>query len=741
MPRLRAIRVAVCSGLLLAGCSRPSSNRPPSGVTVETVNGAVRYTNRLIAENSPYLQQHAHNPVDWYPWGAEAFAKAAREDKAIFLSIGYAACHWCHVMEAESFANPAIADLMNQSFVSIKVDREERPDLDRVYLAYVNSVNGGGWPMSLFLTADLKPFFGATYLPPETRDGQEGFRHILQRIATAWRTDRAAIEKAATDGTTTVAGLATLPQPAALSNLRAIDETYASLAGSFDREAGGFAGAPKFPRPAVLTFLLSYYARTREPAARDMTLATLRAIANGGIHDQLGGGFHRYTVDGGWRQPHFEKMLYDQAQLIAAYATGFQATKEPWLSDVAHRTADYVLRELTDPSGGFYSAQDADSATSRSNGRLEEGAFYRWTSDDLRRAAGADADLASYYFDVGEDDGNREAEPGTARGTTLATPHSIRETAVRFALAEATVASRIERLRERLVTERRRRPSPAQDRKIITGWNGLMISALARASQILNEPRYLTAAETAARFVEQHLFDRATASLKRRFYDGSVDVDGLLEDYAYLVQGLLDLYEASFSPQWLALAHQLQETQDRLFWDAAHGAYFSTQADASHVLTRAKEDYDGAEPAANSVAVMNLLRLWQLTGADVWRTRAGATIQALSGRIARSGSAVPQLMAALEFLEATPKQIVIAGDPAAQDTGVLLRLVHDRFIPSKILVLVDGGMRQRSLLALAPELAEMERRDGRATIYVCQHYACRLPTSDPATAARLLDER
>jgi uncharacterized protein YyaL (SSP411 family) len=729
--------------VVLTACTHQPANPPASGVRVETINGVVQYTNHLISEKSPYLQLHAHNPVDWYPWGREAFDKARREDKAIFLSIGYAACHWCHVMETESFSDPAIAELMNRDFVSIKVDREERPDVDRVYLAYVNSVGSGGWPMSLFLTLDLQPFFGATYLPPDTRDGQEGLRQTLTRVAGTWRTRRAAVLKVAAEGNATINSLAEIPQPVAMaSSIRALDETFEGLARSFDRVNGGFGSSPKFPRPVVLTFLLRYHARRQAQPALDMTVATLRAMAHGAIRDQLGGGFHRYTVDAGWRLPHFEKMLYDQAQLAVAYTEAFQVTRDPELEAVARDTLDYVLRHLREASGGFYAAEDADSRVSGSDDRLAEGAFYLWTIGEFARILGRDAALVGDYFDVSAA-GNLgpDADPGLSGENALAVRHTVDETAARFKLSRPAVQRAIDGSRRRLLADRETRPRPARDEKVVTAWNGLMISALARAGEVFGDRRYIDAGLAAARFVESHLLDQSSASLKRHYRNGTADVDALLEDYAFLIQGLLDLYEASFEPRWLVVASRLQATQDRLFWDEKDGAYFSTAANVGHLLARMKEDYDGAEPAANSVSAMNLLRLWQLLEDDRWRTRADATFHALSGRVARSGTAVPLLMAALDFRQSTPKQIVIAGDPAASDTQALLRVVHDRFLPNKVLARVDGGAGQAEMTKLVPQLAEMTRRDGRATIYVCENYACQLPTSDPVVAARLLDRR
>ncbi len=738
-----ALSLLACSPTTDDGARQSAS---ASGVRSEVVDGVVRYTNRLASERSPYLRQHAHNPVDWHPWGPAAFERARRENKPIFLSIGYSSCHWCHVMEEESFSNPVVAAVMNAHFVSIKVDREERPDVDRVYLAYVSSVSGGGWPMSLFLTPDLAPFFGATYLPPMTRGQDEGFVPILERIAATWRDDRPALLRAAAEGSSTISAWSRIPRPvddpAAPSVV--IDETFTSLARSFDVANGGFGGAPKFPRPVTLTFLMRYYARTGIQQALDMTLATLRAMAAGGIRDQIGGGFHRYTVDAAWTVPHFEKMLYDQALLIGVYTDAFQATRDPSLETVARDTIDYVLRDLRDPSGGFYSAQDADSPMSAANPRLGEGAYYLWTQPEIERVVGRDAaPLVTWHYGLSTNDirPTAAAAMDSQEQRPLLGRHSVADTARRFSRSEQATRVLLDRARLALLSARASRPRPATDDKILAGWNGMMISALARAGQVFDDARYVDAAQRAAGLIESTLFDARTASLKRRIHDGRADVDGLLEDYAFVVQGLIDLYEASFEPRWLDLASRLQTTQDASFWDEADGGYFSTRANADHLLARMKEDYDGAEPAANSVAAMNLVRLWQLLERDEWRARADATFRALSGRVARSGAAVPQLVSALDFRHAASKQIVIAGRPEAEDTRALLRLVHSRFIPNKVMALVDDGPRRSSVVRLVPFLDGMVARNGKATIYVCENYVCRLPTSDRETAAQLLDDR
>jgi uncharacterized protein YyaL (SSP411 family) len=725
-PRLSIALLALAASACGTGTSAPDAL---NGVRVGERDGRTPYTNRLAAETSPYLQLHAHDPVDWFPWGTEAFEKARREGKVIFLSIGYSTCHWCHVMRDESFSNAEIAALMNGHFVSIKVDHEERPDVDRLYQSYATSVSDGGWPLSLFLTPDLKPFAAAAYLPPEDRDGEAGFRTLLERVRTVWDTDRPAALRAAADGATTVelhARGAVAPAGAAVP-AGTIDETFRDIAGSYDPVEGGFGTAPKFPRPVVLGFLLRYHARTGNPDALEMTLTTLRAMARGGIHDQLGGGFHRYVIDREWRVPHFEKMLYDQAQLATAYTEAYQATTDPLFEEVARATLDYLLDDMRDAGGGFHAAEDADSPPS-AGGRAEEGTYYLWTASGIRRALGrVEGDV--FVFHYGADD--------TAR--TLSARHTVAETAARFGRSERGVTASLDASRRALRAARAARPRPARDDKVLVSWNGLAISAFARAAQVFDEPRYLDAAQGAAAFVRARMYAAAPSRLVRRYRGGRADIDALLEDYAFLIQGLLDLYEASFQTRWLTWALELQRAQDRLFLDTDGGGYFSTRADASHVIARAKGDYDGAEPAANSVSTLNLLRLWQITGRRPLLERADGTLNALSARLARSGAAMPQLVSALDYRRSTPRQVVIAGNPAAADTRALLRLVHRRFMPNKILLLADGGAGQDELAALAPYVRDMTSREGRATIYVCERYVCRLPASDPVVAAQLLD--
>ncbi len=707
--------------------------------------GAHRYTNRLIHEKSPYLLQHAHNPVDWYPWGEEAFEKAQREQKPIFLSVGYSTCHWCHVMERESFSDPALADIMNHHFISIKVDREERPDVDRIYMTYVQATTGsGGWPMSVFLTPDLKPFYGGTYYPPEDRYGRPGFRTVLLRIAEAWEKDRGNVIQVANR----IAGAlqahvkgggsenANLQQPV-------LTKTYEQIKASYDATYGGFGGAPKFPRPVLFTFLLRYYARTGQKDALQMTLHTLRAMANGGIHDHIGGGFHRYSTDPIWHVPHFEKMLYDQAQLAISYVEAYQITHDPFFAAIVRNILEYVLRDMRGDHGGFYSAEDADSLFEHGKPEHGEGAFYVWEAKQIERILGGEtAAIFNYYYGV-ERSGNvppQQDFQGEFKGRNiLIIRHTLAETAKQFGKSEDGIQTLLAVARKKLFDVRSARPRPPLDDKVLTAWNGLMISAFARAAQALDEPKYLAAADAAAGFVRSQLFDSKTGRVKRRYRDGHVAIDGFLEDYAFLIQGLLDLYESSFDVKWLSWAIHLQEKQDQLFWDPEAGGYFATSGKDPSLLVRMKDDYDGAEPAANSLAAMNLLRLWQMTDRQAWREKADKTFAAFAQRLRTAPQTLPQLVAALDFSLSKTKQIVIAGQPHAEDTRALLRLVHERFIPNKILLLADGGGGQKRLAQWLPFIEFVRQKDGRATAYICENYVCKLPTADPQVVARLLD--
>jgi uncharacterized protein len=697
-----------------------------------------RYTNRLIRAKSPYLLLHAHNPVDWYPWGHEAFEKARKENKPIFLSIGYFTCHWCHVMEKESYSDTGVAAILNQYFVSIKVDREERPDIDRLYIAYVEATTGSaGWPLNVMLTPDRKPFFGGTYFPPDQ------LKSLLQKVSDAWSKQHDSIVQTAGRAAQQLIEIVS-KQPPATGDLQPaiLDQAYKQIASTYDAANGGFGGAPRFPRPVTLCFLLRYNDRTGQRNALDMTLNTLRAMERGGIHDQLGGGFHRYSTGATWLVPHFEKMLYDQAQLAIVYAESYQITHDRFYADTTRDILDFALREMQQPPGGFASAKDADSRVDPGKQETSEGVFYIWTTREVESALSKqDAAVFEYAYGV-ESGGNVPAHQdvrGELRGkNVLYEAQSTDETAKKFGLTIEQTADKLTAARKALLVARSRRPQPPLDDKIVTAWNGMMVSALARASQALDAPRYLESAQATAKFLEAHLYDSKTGKLWRSYRAGGPSVDGFLDDYTDLISGLLDLYQAGFDVHWLKWAVSLQEKQDQLFGDAKEGGYFDAGSCDPSLLSRTRDSYDGAEPSPNSTAAMNLLRLAQFTDRAEWRDKAQKTLAAFAARLQSTPEAVPALASALDFRLARTKQVLIAGGPASQDTRELLRQVNTRFLPNKILLLADGGAGQQQLAHWLPFVAGAHRMKGRATAYVCENYVCKLPTADPQVLARLL---
>jgi uncharacterized protein len=704
------------------------------------------HTNRLSGQQSPYLQQHAHNPVDWYPWGGEAFEKARRENKPIFLSIGYSTCHWCHVMERESFENEQVAAILNESFVAIKVDREERPDVDRIYMAFVQATTGGGgWPLSVWLTPERQPFFGGTYFPPEARYGHPGFSDVLRQLAAAWQTGRAQILESA-GAVISELQRHTAVVPATAGAMRSagrgtLDSGFAVLRRTFDTRQGGFGEAPKFPRPAVYNFLLRYYARTGNREALDMVLLTLQRIALGGMTDQLSGGFHRYSVDERWFVPHFEKMLYDQAQLAVSFIEAFQITSDPAYADVARVTLAYVLRDMTGPEGGFYSAEDADSVIDPAQpGEKGEGAFYVWTEAEIRAlAASPAADWLCYHYGV-EPDGNVANDPHHefAGKNILYHAHTLEEAAEHFGRDPQDIQAGVLEAERALLAARAQRTRPHLDDKVLTAWNGLTISALAKGGAVLGSAVYADAARRAATFIVATLYQPETGILLRRYRGGEAAIPGFLDDYAFFVQGLLDLYEAQFDLAWLELAVRLTEKQLELFEDREHGGFFSTAAGDESLVLRMKEDYDGAEPSGNSIAALNLLRLAQMTGRTDFRTAAERTLAAFGSRLSGTPAGVPQMLAVYEFSQGTPQQVVIAGERGAADTEALLATVHARFSPFQTVLLAAGEETRRKLAEWVPAVATMGRVNGRAAAYVCENYTCQLPVTEPVRLGELL---
>ena len=737
----------------------------PTDVAAEVSPAIPARTNRLAQEKSPYLLQHAHNPVDWYPWGEEAFAKARRENKPIFLSIGYSTCHWCHVMAHESFENAETAAIMNREFVNIKVDREERPDVDRVYMTFVQATTGGGgWPMSVWLTPDLKPFVGGTYFPPEDRFGQPAFKKVLERIAAAWKQDH---EKILDQSSKIIDALRESQgsQAAAKIDNQVFETAYQQFSRSFDDKEGGFGSSPKFPRPVALNFLTRFHSRDLKSEsgkrALEMDVLTLGKMAAGGMHDHLGGGFHRYSVDRYWHVPHFEKMLYDQAQLANAYLDAFQITQDRQYADVARDVLDYVARDMTSKEGGFFSAEDADSPEpvaavydrrkeseqSADPGahtaplQKSEGAFYVWTEKQIDDALGADAALFTFHYGVqahGNAPEGSDPQDEFRGKNILIERHLIAETAKHFKKSEDEVRKSLSGSREKLLSIRNKRPRPHLDDKIIAAWNGLMISAYARAAQVLDEPRYLESATRAAKFVRTNLFDNKTKLLFRSYRDGRSNIEGFADDYAFVIQGFLDLYETSFDVEWLKFAIELQQTQDRLFFDEKTGGYFSTNGNDKSVVLRMKDDNDSAEPAASSIAALNLLRLAQFRDDKNFDERARKTMDAFAPTLSHFASAMPQMLVAVDFSLSKPRQIVIAGKIDNPQTKELLNEVHRHFLPNKILILVDGGEGQKFLGEKNEAIRAMSMVDGKPAAYVCENFACRAPVTDPEAIKELL---
>jgi uncharacterized protein YyaL (SSP411 family) len=688
------------------------------------------YTNKLADEKSPYLLQHAHNPVDWMPWGEEAFAKARAEDKPIFLSIGYSTCHWCHVMERESFEKEEIAAVLNHHFVPVKVDREERPDVDRIYMMFVQATTGsGGWPMSVWLTPDLKPFYGGTYFPPDNRFGRPGFKYILEQLGNAWAGDRARILESAGDVIQQLTQHSEVRSGGTRLDENAAEHLFLGFRRMFDSRKGGFGQAPKFPRPTVYNFLLRYHRRTGNQEALDMVLLTLREMAKGGMNDQIGGGFHRYSVDEDWFVPHFEKMLYDQAQLAISYLEAFQITADPLYAAIARDIFEYVLRDMTHPEGGFYSAEDADSIIDAADPHEKgEGAFYIWTRQELDQLLGEPAaEWFSYRFGV-DDDGNVRNDPQqefTGRNI-LYQSHTVETAAQQYDVGVEEMAASLAISAQILLAARGKRPRPHLDDKVLTAWNGLMISAFAKGAQVLGEPRYEQAARRAADFILARMYQAEQGLLLRRFRDGDAAIPGFLDDFAFFGQGLIDLYEATFEVGYLTAATNLAQDMRDIFEDTGDGGYFSTGTEDANLILRMKDDYDGAEPSGNSVAVLNLLRLARMTGNTHFEAAAERALEAFATRINNAPLAIPQMLVAFLFSRSKHRQVILAG---GEGHAEMLRTLYAKFLPETVLLGSD-----------APEAVQLSIKplDGRATAYVCENFACQLPTAEVEKFAELL---
>nr|XP_033337553.1 spermatogenesis-associated protein 20 isoform X3 [Megalopta genalis] len=724
--------------------------------------------NRLALEKSPYLLQHATNPVDWYPWCDEALKKAKEEDKLIFLSVGYSTCHWCHVMEKESFVNKETAEIMNKNFVNIKVDREERPDIDRIYMTFIQAVTGhGGWPMSVFLTPDLKPIIGGTYFPPEDRYGLTGFKTILLNIAWKWQQDRTKMIESSSVNLQTLQNISEIAQTSMILSPPPMECSMIcvqQLISEFEPEFGGFSLKPKFPQPVNFNFLFSMYMRqpTDELAQKclNMCVYSLTKMSYGGIHDHVGQGFSRYSVDGEWHVPHFEKMLYDQGQLMQSYADAYLATKNVLFAEVIDDIATYVLRDLRHKEGGFYSAEDADSYPTHDASAKKEGAFYVWTAEEIRSALNKETsneknslyDIFCHHFNV-EESGNvkKYQDPhGELKGkNVLIAYNDIEETAKHFNLTVGEVKKYLKKACFILYEVRSARPRPHLDDKIITAWNGLMISGLARGGTAVGNKQYIECAVEAAKFVERYLFDKSKDVLLRSCYHGDSDaivqtsepIAGFLDDYAFTVKGLIDLYEASLDEKWLEFAERLQDIQDELFWDETNGGYFSTTSSDPAVILRLKEDHDGAEPSGNSIAAGNLLRLANYLDRRELKYKAVRLFGALRRILMQRPIAVPQLVSALVRYHDDATQIFIAGKRGAKDTEDLLRVVYDRLIPGRVLILADPDKTDGLLSRKNEHMSKMKTSNDQATAYVCRRRACTLPVTRPDQLAALLDEQ
>ena len=678
--------------------------------------------NRLAEETSPYLLQHKDNPVDWFPWGEEALEKSRQEDKPILLSVGYSACHWCHVMERESFEDEQTARMMNEHYVNIKVDREERPDIDSIYMSAVQALTRhGGWPMTVFLTPDGAPFYGGTYFPPVPSRGMPSFQQVLLSLADAYENRRDEVLQSAESVRDYLQAATSTAIPKSTLGPALLDAAAGSLRSQLDHTFGGFGGAPKFPQPMNLEVLLRHHHRTGDEESLASVELTLQKMANGGIYDHLGGGFARYSVDERWLVPHFEKMLYDNALLVQLYLETYQATGDDFYKRTAEETLDYVVRDMTSPEGGFYSAEDADSEG-------VEGKFYVWTPDEIREVLEPEeAELAMRYWGVTEA-GNFEGK------NILNVPQSPATVAAAFEISPDGLNERIEKARSKLFDVREERVRPGRDDKVLAAWNGMMLRSFAFAARVLDRDDYREIAEKNADFLLDKL--KSDGRLRRSYKDGRARFNGYLEDYAMVSDGLVALYEATFEPRWLSEADSLCDAMFELFWDAESGTFYDTPADHEKLVTRPRDIYDNATPSGTSVAVDVLLKLALLLDRNDYRQRAEVVLENLSGGMEQLPGAFGRLLSALDFHLSRPREVVIIGEPEAAGTRTLLDIVYSRYLPNK--VVAGRAEDDEKPAGLVPLLADRPTRDGQATAYVCEGYACQSPTTEPEELATQL---
>ena len=688
------------------------------------------HANRLGNEKSPYLLQHAHNPVDWYPWGDEAFAKASKEGKLIFLSIGYSTCHWCHVMAHESFEDDEVAALLNKDYIAIKVDREERPDIDKVYMEVCQKLTGsGGWPLSIIMTPEAIPIFAATYIPKHTRYGRDGMMKMLPQVTEKWQENPEHMRKS---GHRILDSLKkSSPQASSMIATKDFDSAVSTMSQSFDSEHGGFGMAPKFPRPHSLTFLLRRFRQTGDSKVLEMVEKTLQAMRRGGIYDQVGYGFHRYSTDAEWLVPHFEKMLYDQAGLAIAYTEAFQITGNPLYAQTVREIFAYIERDMTSPQGAFYAAEDADSEG-------VEGKFYLWTADEIEKVLGkADAAQLQKVFSATRKGNYIDEVSGKKTGSNiLHLGKPLPYWAKQFKISNAAFEQQIEHDRAKLFAARKQRIRPHLDDKIITAWNGMMITALARGGQALDEPQYVAVANRAADFILQKLRND-DGRLLRRYRKGEAGINGFAKDYAYLARGLLDLYAASYDPERVEQAMELAEYLANLFQDIKTGTLYDTATDAEPLVLRPQSAYDGAMPAASSVALEVYTRLFLLTGRQQWQNHAFRLLKSLSPTVARYPGGYTQLLQSAALLIEPTREVVIAGEANNAGTKAMLEAVRENYAPETV-ALLRTSSNAEAVTAIAAFVKEMLPVQGKSAAYVCQNFACQKPLTDPAQLRNLL---
>lgn len=695
--------------------------------------------NRLAKEKSPYLLQHAQNPVEWFPWGNEAFEKAKKENKPIFLSIGYSTCHWCHVMERESFENESIAALMNKYFINIKVDREERPDVDKVYMTAVQTMVGqGGWPLSVFLTPDLKPFYGGTYFPPKDAHGRPGFPTLLERINEVWNKEHENLISSSEELTKSLQHRHYIDSKNTEIDETILKRTYHQIAAGYDPKYSGFGSGTKFPRPVIFNFLFRYYYRTKDQEALKMSLTTLMAMASGGMYDHLGGGFHRYSVDTQWRIPHFEKMLYDQAQLVHSYLDAYQITHDEFFATVARETLDYVLREMTSSEGGFYSAEDADSFDPENSKHKVEGAFYVWKKSEIESIlTPEEVKIFCHHYGIDEF-GNALSDPHKEfiNKNILFNPFTPEQTASHLGVETSHVNKLLSSAKNKLFLARKNRSRPHLDDKIITSWNGLMIGAFARASSIFQDDRYGIAAEKASEFIISKLYNPGKKTLSRRYRDGEVKFDAQLDDYAFFISGLLELFHSNSELRWLLIAEELTGKAITLFWDSAESGFYDTDGLDTSILVRMKEAYDGAEPTGNSMMAMNLIRLYNLNNDVRLKEYAERTMKHFCTLLQQSPQVMPQLMSAVELYLSSPDHLVIVSEHQEQ-TKEFLNIATSEYHPHLNTIVITTKNKEYFGIKLV-FTKEMRSDQEKTTAYLCKNYVCQLPTVHAETLKKQL---